>query len=116
MKLPLHEKILTLPALLERFGRPRRGKVVFTNGLGFEGWIPRLVKSSATKAAVIVASKNVKPRKSEEKGHGHGHGYDADADPHAWQSVANAKIYVANIRDALVAADLGELPRSRRHS
>ena len=28
-----------------------------------------------------------------------------DADPHAWQSVANARIYVANIRDALVAAD-----------
>jgi len=80
-------------------------KVVFTNGLGFEGWIPRLVKSSATKAAVIVATKGIKPRKSEEKGHGHGHSHDADADPHAWQSVANAKIYVANIRDALVAAD-----------
>src|SRR5207302_6654296 len=29
----------------------------------------------------------------------------SDADPHAWQSVANARIYVANIRDALVAAD-----------
>jgi zinc/manganese transport system substrate-binding protein len=80
-------------------------KVVFTNGLGFEGWIPRLVKSSATKAAVIVATKGVKPRKSEEKGHGHGHSHDADADPHAWQSVANAKIYVTNIRDALIAAD-----------
>jgi zinc/manganese transport system substrate-binding protein len=80
-------------------------KVVFTNGLGFEGWIPRLVKSSATKAAVVVATKGIKPRKSEEKGHGHGHSHDADADPHAWQSVANAKIYVANIRDALVAAD-----------
>jgi zinc/manganese transport system substrate-binding protein len=26
-------------------------------------------------------------------------------DPHAWQSVANAKIYVANIRDALSRAD-----------
>ena len=32
----------------------------------------------------------------------HGH---AMTDPHAWQSVANAKIYVANIRDALIAAD-----------
>jgi zinc/manganese transport system substrate-binding protein len=27
------------------------------------------------------------------------------ADPHAWQSVANAKVYVANIRDALIKAD-----------
>jgi zinc/manganese transport system substrate-binding protein len=26
-------------------------------------------------------------------------------DPHAWQSVANAEIYAANIRDAMVAAD-----------
>jgi zinc/manganese transport system substrate-binding protein len=28
-------------------------------------------------------------------------------DPHAWQSIANAKIYVANIRDALIAVDPG---------
>jgi len=77
-------------------------RIVFTNGLGFEGWIPRLVKASGTKAAVIVATKGIKPRKMEEEGHDHGH---AEADPHAWQSVPNAKIYVANIRDALVAAD-----------
>lgn len=77
-------------------------KIVFTNGLGFEGWIPRLVKASGTKAAVIVTTKGIKPLKMEAEGHDHGH---AEADPHAWQSVANAKIYVANIRDALVAAD-----------
>ena len=41
--------------------------------------------------------------KAEEHGHDHGHG--GDVDPHAWQSVANAKIYVANIRDGLIAAD-----------
>jgi zinc/manganese transport system substrate-binding protein len=27
------------------------------------------------------------------------------SDPHAWQSVANAETYVANIRDGLIAAD-----------
>jgi zinc/manganese transport system substrate-binding protein len=36
--------------------------------------------------------------------HGHGHSHGA-VDPHAWQSVANAKVYAANIRDALAAAD-----------
>ena len=30
---------------------------------------------------------------------------EGSADPHAWQSVANAEIYVANIRDALITAD-----------
>jgi zinc/manganese transport system substrate-binding protein len=75
--------------------------VVFTNGLGFEGWIARLVKSSATKAAIVVATKGIKPLKAAG---GHGHSHDA-GDPHAWQSVANVKIYVANIRDALAARD-----------
>ena len=27
------------------------------------------------------------------------------ADPHAWQSIANARIYVANIRDGLMNVD-----------
>ena len=74
-------------------------QVVVTNGLGFEGWIERLVKASGTKATMAVASKGVKPRRAESD---HDHG---GSDPHAWQSVANAKIYVANIRDALVKAD-----------
>lgn len=74
-------------------------RLVFANGLGFEGWINRLVKASGTRAQTVVATKTIKPRKAEDD---HGHG---DADPHAWQSVANAKVYLANIRDALVAAD-----------
>jgi zinc/manganese transport system substrate-binding protein len=74
-------------------------KVVITNGLGFEGWMSRLVKASGTKARPAVATKGVKARR---QGGGHGH---SNTDPHAWQSVANAKIYVANIRAALIAAD-----------
>lgn len=80
-------------------------KVVFVNGFGFEGWLSRLVKASGFKGEPVIATKNIKARKAGgEHGHGHGHGH-AEADPHAWQSVANAKIYVANIRDALVATD-----------
>ena len=69
-------------------------KLVIINGLGLEGWLPRLAQSAGGKATMITAFRGITPRK-----------LGADADPHAWQSVANAKIYVANIRDALVAAD-----------
>src|SRR5437868_7940058 len=62
----------------------------------------RLIKASGTKAAMVVASKDVKPRNLDKPdAHGHQHG----TDPHAWQSVGNIKLYVANVRDALVAAD-----------
>ncbi|MBX9825503.1 MAG: metal ABC transporter substrate-binding protein [Xanthobacteraceae bacterium] len=76
-------------------------RIVFVNGLGLEGWMTRLVKSSGTKAATVVASTGVAPRKAADDGHGHSHG----ADPHAWQSVVNVKLYVANIRNGLKAAD-----------
>ncbi len=81
-------------------------RLVVVNGLGFEGWIDRLVKASGTKAPVVVASAGVTPIE-EEEGHDHaGHGHGAHAlDPHAWQSVANAKRYVATIRDGLIGVD-----------
>ncbi|WP_374251728.1 metal ABC transporter solute-binding protein, Zn/Mn family [Xanthobacter sp.] len=96
-------------------------KVVFVNGLGFEGWMDRLIKASGTKAPIVVATKGITPRtgfvdhdddeKPKAKGKdkhdhakegGHDHG---GIDPHAWQSIANAKVYVANVRDGLIAAD-----------
>jgi zinc/manganese transport system substrate-binding protein len=69
-------------------------KVVVINGLGLEGWLPRLVQSSGSKAVIVAATQGIAPRK-----------LGSDADPHAWQSVVDAKVYVANIRDALGAAD-----------
>jgi zinc/manganese transport system substrate-binding protein len=80
-------------------------KVVFTNGLKLEGWINRLIKSSGTKAPVIEAANGVAPFEEAAESHGRSGGHAHAVDPHAWQNVANAKIYVANIRDALVAAD-----------
>lgn len=82
--------------------RLAEARIVFTNGLKFEGWIDRLIKSSGTKAAKVEASKGAKLLEGED-GHGHDHGHGVD--PHAWQNIGNAKVYVANIRDALIAAD-----------
>ena len=80
-------------------------KLVIINGLGLEGWLPRLLQSSGSKAPIITATKGIAPLK-----------LGSDADPHAWQSVANAKIYVANIRNALVQADPADVDYFREHA
>jgi zinc/manganese transport system substrate-binding protein len=77
-------------------------KVIFVNGIRFEGWMDRLVRSSGAKAAVITATTGIKPLIMIN--HNSDRGLTAP-DPHAWQNIANAKIYVANVRDALAAAD-----------
>jgi zinc/manganese transport system substrate-binding protein len=77
-------------------------QLFFVNGLGFEGWMERLEKSSGFKGKTIVASKGVKPHTMVEEEGGEA---ETITDPHAWQDLANGKLYVANIRDGLVAAD-----------
>jgi zinc/manganese transport system substrate-binding protein len=83
------------PADAEKLGAAR---LIVVNGLGLEGWIDRLVKASGAKAPVVVGTKRIKPQQMREEGR-------VELDPHAWQSIADAKIYVANIRDGLIAAD-----------
>ncbi|GLS44589.1 metal ABC transporter substrate-binding protein [Methylobacterium brachythecii] len=81
--------------------------IIFVNGLGFEGWMERLIRASGTKAPVIVASSGAKTIAGSRDHADHDHGDVADNhdDPHAWQSVANAKLYVAAIRDGLSRID-----------
>ncbi|MFG5121439.1 metal ABC transporter substrate-binding protein [Methylorubrum sp. POS3] len=88
--------------------RVAEADLVVVNGLGFEGWIERLIRASGTKAPVVTASHGITTiPASEDHDHDHTHGAEAGEhpDPHAWQSVANVKIYVINIRDALAKAD-----------
>ncbi|MFO0513554.1 MAG: metal ABC transporter substrate-binding protein [Rhodobacterales bacterium] len=107
-------------------------QVIVANGLGFEGWMDRLVEASGTKATIISASEGIAPIAFGEEKHDHaegeahdhdhaegeahdhdhakeeaGHeGHDHGAfDPHAWQSVTNVAIYVGNIECGLAAAD-----------
>jgi zinc/manganese transport system substrate-binding protein len=72
-------------------------KLVFVNGFGLEGWLPRLVQSAGGRASIVTVTTGIAPLK-----------LGSNADPHAWQSPLNAKTYVDNIRDALIAADPGD--------
>jgi zinc/manganese transport system substrate-binding protein len=75
--------------------------IIFVIGLGLEGWMTRLVKASGATASRVVVSQGVAPRKTEDDRRSN----HMAIDPHAWQSIANVEIYVANIRDGLSAVD-----------
>jgi zinc/manganese transport system substrate-binding protein len=84
----------------------KEARLVVMNGIDFEGWMKRLIKSSGTKATVIEAAAKVKPLDMKEEGAGEGHDHDHGAfDPHAWQDIGNAKLYVEAIAAALSEVD-----------
>ena len=73
-------------------------RLVFVNGFGFEGWMPRLVEASGTKAPIIETAAGLKAQTMDEDG-------QTITDPHVWQSVANTEHLVVAIRDGLDKAD-----------
>ncbi len=72
--------------------------VVFISGLGLEGWMTRLITASGYGGKPVVATTGLRTRGMEEDG-------KQVTDPHAWNSVANAPVYIGNIVRALSAAD-----------
>lgn len=72
--------------------RLAQADLVVINGLGFEGWIERMVKVSGYRGSVAVATAGIQPRA--------GGGHHA-VDPHAWQDLALARRYASNIAAAI---------------
>ena len=70
------------------------------NGLGFEGWLTRLIRSAQYRGPVIIATAGITPVTAIEAG-------DAtpSPDPHAWQDPSNAVLYADNIARALARSD-----------
>lgn len=77
--------------------------LVLEHGLGLDTWIGDLIDESGTDATVAVVTEGIETRAGAA--HDEGGDDDHDVDPHVWLDVANAKVMVAHIRDALVAAD-----------
>ena len=78
--------------------RVAAARVIFENGLGLEGWLPRLVQAAGSKASVVVVSDGVKTQRMNEDG-------KSVTDPHAWQNPQNVRVYVRAIQQALSKAD-----------
>ncbi len=93
--------------------RLTRSKLFVVNGLGFEGWMERLVSASHYKGKVITASSGIQPLAFGEDAHHEGEEEQHDAaehqhgsqDPHAWHSIPNTIQYVRNIADGLSQID-----------
>ncbi|MBL8327991.1 MAG: zinc ABC transporter substrate-binding protein [Rubrivivax sp.] len=63
---------------------------VIINGLGFEGWITRLIRSSGYAGPVLAVTDGIRTRGHSKKGR----------DPHAWHSIDNAQHFVQRIAEA----------------
>jgi zinc/manganese transport system substrate-binding protein len=81
-------------------------KLVVTNGLGFEPWANKLLKSAGYKGQTVVAAQGVTARPMNEAKAQASHAH-AEQDPHAWQNPNNVVLYVRNIAAALSQADAG---------
>ncbi|HYI84661.1 MAG TPA: zinc ABC transporter substrate-binding protein [Acetobacteraceae bacterium] len=80
----------------------RGAAVMVRNGLGFEPWLDRLLRSAGHRGILVTASEGVAAISTATSSHGHG----ADApDPHAWQDVGRARIYATRIGEGLAKGD-----------
>jgi len=108
----------------------RAARLILRNGLGFDGWMDRLVRSSGTRGTVVTATQGITPRMMEahhhHHGHSHGHSHGQGnqrrgaaqrvPDPHAWQDLRHGQAYVRTIADALAAADPDGAEAYRRNA
>ena len=82
--------------------------LIIENGLHFEPWLERLRASTDSQAPVVRASQGVIARTIRE-------GEAESPDPHAWNNLANGKIYASNIGNALEQADPANAEHYRRN-
>lgn len=97
-----------------RAGDARRlaqAQLLIINGLGFDPWAERLAKGVSFKGRIVRAADAVTPLKgAADHSHGGGHDHSHDVDPHAWQDVAQARLYARAIAAGLTATFPAQAP------
>jgi zinc/manganese transport system substrate-binding protein len=83
-------------------GKVANAQLLIVNGLGFEGWIVRLLEIADFKGTTLVASNGINRRVAVDSSEIQSPGA---VNPHAWHSLRKALIYVRNIERALSEID-----------
>lgn len=97
-----------------------KADLLVVNGLGFEGWLERLITSSKFKGQLVTATAGIEVIKlgsknshdghsahqdQDEHGDHNDHGQQQGVDPHAWHSLIAVKVYIQNILNTLIKLD-----------
>jgi zinc/manganese transport system substrate-binding protein len=93
----------------------RGAALAVRNGLGFDGWFDRMVRSATWRGRMVTTTEGLTPRRMPAHAHGHGGSQPQGGqqqgqprtvpDPHAWQDLRLGIRYVQAIATALSAAD-----------
>ena len=106
----------------------REAALVIRNGLAFEPWFDRLVRSAGYAGPVVTTTDGVQPRGMENQEYGHDSYVGATrpqqhyvpprrvADPHCWQDLRLGQVYVRAIASGLMAADPAGAELYRRNA
>lgn len=94
----------------------RGAALAVRNGLGFDSWFDRMLRSANWRGPTATATDGLTPRRMAPHVHGHGHAHNHGGsgqggqprtvpDPHAWQDLRLGIRYARTIGAALAAAD-----------
>ena len=93
----------------------RGAALAVRNGLGFDGWFDRMVRSANWRGRMVTTTEGLTPRRMPAHAHAHGGSQPQGGqqqgqprtvpDPHAWQDLRLGIRYVQAIATALSAAD-----------
>ena len=82
--------------------------VVFSNGLGLEGFLDALIANAGQQAGLVPVSYGIHPLESASQGHEHAEaaadGHE-DVDPHTWFDPNNVIVWTQHIKTALQTLD-----------